>query len=1050
MYGNVNNMDGLSKTPQEFLLHKGALSREQQRRSFVVKPPSVTKNAIGNRRSNSNLTKIHYNSQPAEEISDWHRASSTTGSSTFKRSDSFSQSISSTSTTISSIGLPPEDLLRDMAMSAVQTVTNGVNKSDQSLQSNSDSRYSANGENSRLRQSANVRSSGLLTGSDAQSLSRRKMMSSSSVNDRKSNTTSTKDLVNMAEDIAERFREGVSTYGNRRSFSGTRFDALMRTSVYEGMEINIPTYTTADRGGSKHSLYTINIRLSTGHQWVVERRYKQMNTLHHVVRNQVGSELASVLPSFPAKRYLASSLSSSFVEERRVKLEAYLKALVKLPQVWKIEELAHFLDDASKSMTLRLHYTYLLHDNENFDKLCSTSGNVLRDCIQKIRSQEQLIEKLKMRCMNQEEKLKEVQGTLQSYKIQSKLGIDLHQKSSFNGSTPMAIPSAGSDSKGESGKHIFDNSNSNNRDFIKMSPFISTPGIESNLMNIVSSPMPSNHSNQIPSSRKYYDGYQEHSNNRSFRAMEVSQGAATGLIDDPWSSSSSFTTMMHNYTNNGTKLPLPLEQISFHIEKHSADDYIDNILKLISPTVHDRENQKAVSDKLFSMFTEDLAVAHICNIESTALGTFLPNEPISISVFLFSDEDEAKLLDVQRTLCDYILLNTSTDLNKSDNGGSVPKTGQPNSNSLRSLNIMKVSHVSTTRTADNNLELKCNIDGSDVIIKKNSLSSLYLSAMIEEADQIIGKHHLVKQGLILVRSWCKKECQSYWGGSNLTLSDESIFVVILYIFNMYHARLHFPLQVLATFLYVMSSFKWDEHALTINGPIETRGRAVGHPADFDNADSNNGMNNENETIFSEKFVHRYRSNYEECIKFTEARGEGNRKSGSVSSTSSSEEERYVSGENKNIGSATRSQFCATPISIISPLDLSNNVTEYIKKDNALKLYSAFCQGARGFNQLMKCISQDYDDLYHRTWPSSRSSASNFVSNSSRTIQDRVESCFTNILKVHQHRKMHKCKKGHPYGNHKTSLLGATFLLVMRARMGIQYCCCIQTGFRDLN
>ena len=544
-----------------------------------------------------------------------------------------------------------------------------------------------------------------------------------------------------------------------------------------------------------------------------------------------------------------------------------------------------------------------------------------------------------------------------------------------------------------------------------MSPFISTPGIESNLMNIVSSPMPSNHSNQIPSSRKYYDEYQEHSDNGSFRAMEISHGAATGLIDDPWSSSSSFGTMMHNYTNNGTRLPLPLEQISFHIEKHSADDCVDNILKLISPTAHDRETQKAVSRKLFSMFTEDLAVAHICNIESTALGTFLPNEPISISVFLFSDEDEAKLLDVQRTLCDYILLNTSIDLNKSENGGSAPKTGQPNSNSLRSLNIMKVSHVSTTRTADNNLELKCNIDGSDVIIKKNSLSSLYLSAMIEEADQIIGKHHLVKQGLILVRSWCKMECQSYWGGLNLTLSDESIFVVILYIFNVYHARLHFPLQVLATFLYVMSSFKWDEHALTINGPIETRGRAAGHLVDFDNDNSNNGMNNENETIFSEKFVHRYRSNYEECIKFTEVRGEGNRKSGSISSTSSSEEERYVSGEKNNIGSATRSQFCVTPINIISPLDLSDNVTEYIKKDNAMKLYSAFCQGARGLNQLMKFISQDYDDLYHRTWPSSRSSASNFVSNSARSIQDRVESCFTNILKAHQHRKNTHIQEG---------------------------------------
>ena len=44
-----------------------------------------------------------------------------------KVDDSFSQSTSSSSTTISSIGLPPEELLRDMALSAVQTVTNGVN-----------------------------------------------------------------------------------------------------------------------------------------------------------------------------------------------------------------------------------------------------------------------------------------------------------------------------------------------------------------------------------------------------------------------------------------------------------------------------------------------------------------------------------------------------------------------------------------------------------------------------------------------------------------------------------------------------------------------------------------------------------------------------------------------------------------------------------------------------------------------------------------------------------------------------------------------------------
>ena len=174
------------------------------------------------------------------------------------------------------------------------------------------------------------------------------------------------------------------------------------------------------------------------------------------------------------KRYVASSLSSSFVEERRVKLEAYLKALVKLPQVWKIEELAHFLDDASKSMSLRLHYTYLLHDNENFDKLCSASGNILRDCIQKIRSQDQLIEKLKIRCQNQEEKLKDVQGSLQRYKIESQLGIAAKTQQNFGnhrnsnnidnnrnnngGSNPVPIPFNVFDHNGSTSNKLNNNS----------------------------------------------------------------------------------------------------------------------------------------------------------------------------------------------------------------------------------------------------------------------------------------------------------------------------------------------------------------------------------------------------------------------------------------------------------------------------------------------------------------------------------------------------------------------------------------------------------------
>ena len=1048
-------------TPQEFLLHKGAQSREQQRRSFGIKQSPNFKLG-GNNNSNSNTNfrsansrsnlqhKIHYNSQPPG-FSDWDRASSTTPPPISKRDDSFSQSISSSSTTISSIGLPPEELLRDMALSAVQTVTNGVNEQERTADTpngdigndNSRRNYSYNNNNTKNKSHLVATSGG-----DRRSISYNHR---GRVNNNRPNvsskTSSIKELISEAEDIAERFRSGVSTYGNRRSFSGTRFDALMRTSVYEGMEIDIPSYTTTDRGGSKHSLYTIKIKLATGHQWRVERRYKQMNTLHHVIKNTFNIDYKTILPSFPGKRYVASSLSSSFVEERRVKLEAYLKALVKLPQVWKIEELAHFLDDASKSMSLRLHYTYLLHDNDNFDKLCSASGNILRDCIQKIRSQDQLIEKLKIRCQNQEEKLKDVQGSLQRYKIESQLGIAANTQQNFGnhrnsnnidnnrnnngGSNPVPIPFNVFDHNGSTSNKLNNNSTTGEeKEFAKISPFISTPVIERNLMNLVSSPMPSiidnhiainnnnnnNDKNNSDDNNGKQNQYENKNNYNSFNVMETSQGGTTGLIDDPWSSSSSFTTMVHNNTNNGTQLPLPLNQISFHIEKHSTDDYVDNILNLISPSLNDLKIQKYVSNKLFSMFTEDLAVAHICNIENTALGTFLPNEPISISVFLFSNEDESKLLDVQRTLCNYILLNTTSSHNFMTATSSTITDGKNGIEESEIISIkrdnMKVTHVSTTRTTDNDLKLKCTIDGKDVVIKKNSLSGLYLSAMVEEADQIIGKNHLVKRGLILIRSWCKLECQGYWSGFDLALSDDSIFVVILYIFNMYHARLHFPLQVLVTFLSVMSSFTWGEHALTIHGPMEIHGQNYGNIVKLSDEGTINSNDTVVEPIFSEKFAQRYRSNYEDCMKFKDDQDViGRSKSRSSSSISENDEDNNNNSNNNNNNSTvTRSttppqeeRIKLTEINIINPLKRSENVASYLNKDGAMKLYSAFCQGARGFNQLMKSIRQEYDDMYHRTWPSSRNNnngnnSNHFISNNGRGLKERVESCFPNILK----------------------------------------------------
>ena len=45
------------------------------------------------------------------------------------------------------------------------------------------------------------------------------------------------------------------------------------------------------------------------------------------------------LPKLPAKSYFVNNLDARFVQERKASLEAYLKELIKLPDVWKSAEL---------------------------------------------------------------------------------------------------------------------------------------------------------------------------------------------------------------------------------------------------------------------------------------------------------------------------------------------------------------------------------------------------------------------------------------------------------------------------------------------------------------------------------------------------------------------------------------------------------------------------------------------------------------------------------------------------------------------------------------
>ncbi|KZT43860.1 hypothetical protein SISSUDRAFT_1013638 [Sistotremastrum suecicum HHB10207 ss-3] len=108
--------------------------------------------------------------------------------------------------------------------------------------------------------------------------------------------------------------------------------------------IKIATSTTEEVDGKPVVRYLIEVNQlgadgthSSG--WVLARRYNEFLAMHQRLREKY---LVVRLLDFPGKR-LVTSMSSSFLESRRVGLEKYIQNLIALPLICETEELQSFL-----------------------------------------------------------------------------------------------------------------------------------------------------------------------------------------------------------------------------------------------------------------------------------------------------------------------------------------------------------------------------------------------------------------------------------------------------------------------------------------------------------------------------------------------------------------------------------------------------------------------------------------------------------------------------------------------------------------------------------
>eukprot|EP01038_Epipyxis_sp_PR26KG_P017414 gene17414-24071_t len=108
------------------------------------------------------------------------------------------------------------------------------------------------------------------------------------------------------------------------------------------------------------------------------------------------------------------------------------------------------------------------------------------------------------------------------------------------------------------------------------------------------------------------------------------------------------------------------------------------------------------------------------------------------------------------------------------------------------------------------------INGREFCLSPNNVSSLLLSAVVEIVNNMIGKDHLFKKSIVLIKSWCLNEALSISKDAVELFTNEVIIVMLLWLFtNRIDSGISIecPFDALVYFLEDFSKFDWENQSL---------------------------------------------------------------------------------------------------------------------------------------------------------------------------------------------------------------------------------------------
>ncbi|KAI9118044.1 hypothetical protein K1719_010376 [Acacia pycnantha] len=235
------------------------------------------------------------------------------------------------------------------------------------------------------------------------------------------------------------------------------------------------------------------------------------------------------------------------------------------------------------------------------------------------------------------------------------------------------------------------------------------------------------------------------------------------------------------------------------------------------------------------------------------------------------------------------------------------------------INEAAAYEVKDVRFIDAEVKLvKCIVQNIVVDISFNQLGGLCTLCFLEKVDRLIGKDHLFKRSIILIKAWCYYESRIL-GAHHGLISTYALEALVLYIFHQFHLSLDGPLAVLYRFLHYFSKFDWDNYCVSLRGPV----RKSSLPDIVAEAPENGSS-----LLLTEEFIR-------ECVELF-----------SVPSR----------GLEQNMRA-----FPQKHLNIIDPLKESNNLGRSVNRGNFYRIRSAFKYGARKLGWILMLPKDKVED-----------------------------------------------------------------------------------------